>query len=335
MGVMARGAILLRARYVSRLLAFAAARGLDRQALVAQCGLPAAALTDEEPLVSLQALRALGPAVNAKLEEPRLGVELARSLGAGDYGALAFLARASTTLQEALDVFVAHATALNDTWSLTVEQSPKEGRLHMRIPKEPDALGEIGNTYFVAGLVVIARHLAGDDVHLERAWLAHAGPAPEGFEALVGGPVTMGAGENGLAMDSRFLRRALGSADPELRRWLGEVVGAKAHRADDPIAQLREILREALPTTLTLDQAARALAQSARTLQRRLADEKTSFAAELERVRRNLAEQLLSEGSSVQEVSYRLGYADPRAFARAHRRWTGLPPSEARAKSQH
>lgn len=327
---MRKSAVLLRARYVSRLLAFAARRGLDPRALVDACGLPEAALTEEEPLVSLDALRALGPLVAQRLKEPGLGVELARSLSAADYGAIAFLARASSSLAEALSSFAAHASALNSTWTVTVEHTADEARLCMRVPREPDALGAIGNTYFIGGLVVIARELAGADVHLERAWLAHEGPAPQGFEALVGAPVELGRGENGLAVSATFLRRSLGSADPALRQWLGQVVGAQTHPADDALARLREVLRNALPTILTLQQAARALAQSQRTLQRRLADENTSFAAELEGVRRALAEELLRQGTAVQEVSYRLGYADPRAFARAHRRWTGRAPGELR-----
>ncbi len=329
---MRKSAVLLRARYVSRMLAFAAQRGLDPRGLVESCGLPEAALVEEEPLVSLEALRALGPLVQARLGEPRLGVELARSLSPGDYGAIAFLARASASLSEALESFAAHATALNASWSVTVESSRAEARLKMRIPKEPDALGEFGNAYFIGGLVVIARQLAGEDVRLERAWLAHEGPPPPGFEALVGAPVAMGRGENGLAVSDTYLRRPLGSADPELRKWLGQLVGAKTRPPDDPHAQLREVLRAALPKILTLEEAARALAQSARTLQRRLADDGTSFAAILEQVRRELADELLSQGTAVQEVSYRLGYADPRAFARAHRRWTGRAPGEVRAR---
>ena len=33
---------------------------------------------------------------------------------------------------------------------------------------------------------------------------------------------------------------------------------------------------------------------------------------------------------SVSEVAFRLGYADVRAFTRAHKRWTGSVPSKAR-----
>lgn len=331
---MASRTIVLRARYVSRLLAFAGAQGLDARALARACGLPDTALSEDEPLVSLDALRALGPAVQRQLNEPRLGVRLAQALGAGDYGAIAFLARASGSLREALESFVAHATALNAAWTITLERGRGEAVLHVRIPREPDALGEVGNTFFLGGLVVIARTLAGSDVRPARAWLAHDGPVPEGFDALMGCAVAMGRAENGFAVADAFLDRPLESVDPELRKWLGQVVGARTRQADDPLARLREVLRDALPSTPTLASAARTLAQSARTLQRRLADDGTSFAAELDRVRRELAQELLASGESVQEVSYRLGYADPRAFARAHRRWTGRAPGEARSASR-
>lgn len=78
-----------------------------------------------------------------------------------------------------------------------------------------------------------------------------------------------------------------------------------------------------------VEQLARALRMSRRSLERALAEEGTSATALVEDERRQLALAWLPE-LSVDEVAARLGYSDARAFARAFKRWTGQAPSSAR-----
>ena len=64
-----------------------------------------------------------------------------------------------------------------------------------------------------------------------------------------------------------------------------------------------------------------------RTLQRRLSDVNTTFSAVVETAQMRRAVQLLERDDySLVEIAYKLGYADQANFARAFRRWTGLPP---------
>ena len=78
---------------------------------------------------------------------------------------------------------------------------------------------------------------------------------------------------------------------------------------------------------LTPQLAADALAISARTLSRRLADEGTSFRVLLDDVRREFACALLQDRSlSVGDVAFFLQYSEPAAFHRSFRRWTGQTP---------
>jgi AraC-like DNA-binding protein len=76
-----------------------------------------------------------------------------------------------------------------------------------------------------------------------------------------------------------------------------------------------------------MDALARALGCSRQTLYRRLRAEGTTFETLLDGLRRRLARRLLREERlSVKETSYRLGFADPAAFSRAFKRWTGSSP---------
>ncbi|MBY0279468.1 helix-turn-helix transcriptional regulator, partial [Candidatus Binatia bacterium] len=78
---------------------------------------------------------------------------------------------------------------------------------------------------------------------------------------------------------------------------------------------------------------ARALGMSGKTLARRLADERQSFRALVERTRRELAYRLvLHERIALGEVASRTGFADQAAFGKAFRRWFGASPSALRAR---
>ena len=79
--------------------------------------------------------------------------------------------------------------------------------------------------------------------------------------------------------------------------------------------------------TCELSRVARQLHMSARTLQRRLAREGTSYQTLLDLLRKELClEHLVNPGISLSEIAYLAGFSDSSALARDVRRWTGQSP---------
>jgi len=69
------------------------------------------------------------------------------------------------------------------------------------------------------------------------------------------------------------------------------------------------------------------------TLYRHLRDHGTSFEEELDAVRRQIAERMLSGGGlSIAQVAQALGYTEPVSFTRAFNRWHGIPPTTWRRR---
>ena len=72
---------------------------------------------------------------------------------------------------------------------------------------------------------------------------------------------------------------------------------------------------------------------SSRTLNRRLKAVGTSYSAIISELRQDLSRQLLSDGKeSIDNIAFRLGYADSSNFSKAFRSWNGLSPSQFRQK---
>jgi AraC-like DNA-binding protein len=94
---------------------------------------------------------------------------------------------------------------------------------------------------------------------------------------------------------------------------------------------VREIVRERLERPdLSLRTVARMLAVSPRTLQRRLADEGTSWRVIVDGTRRERVTALLAEDVTADVTAARVGYAGSRALRRALRRWreSALPQAD-------
>jgi len=85
-----------------------------------------------------------------------------------------------------------------------------------------------------------------------------------------------------------------------------------------------------------IQQVARHLAVSPRTLQRRLASEGSSYQDVLEAWRKDAAQRHLSESNlAVSEVAFLLDYSEPAPFHRAFKRWFGVTPQAFRQAQLH
>jgi AraC-like DNA-binding protein len=113
--------------------------------------------------------------------------------------------------------------------------------------------------------------------------------------------------------------------------WLLEL--AQKSLTDQVKGTLKKLLAGQRPT---LQDVARELRLSTRTLQRRLTAERAKFQALMEEARRELAQHYLMHSSlELNETAYLLGYEDSNSFFRAFHQWEGTSPGEWRAVHAH
>lgn len=115
--------------------------------------------------------------------------------------------------------------------------------------------------------------------------------------------------------------------EPELKRRLSEL------DVDETFsARVRSALIEMLPAgESSIDDVARRLGLSKRTLQRKLSEEGTSFQKQLNHTRELLAKHYLNTTAmSTDEIAYLLGYLELNSFLRAFSAWMSMSPSEYR-----
>lgn len=111
--------------------------------------------------------------------------------------------------------------------------------------------------------------------------------------------------------------------DEELRQFTGQETFPEHVRAT--------IQRKLTGRRPKIQEIARELRISSRTLQRRLQDAGSNFQQVLEDARHQLARHYLTHSAlEMSETAYLLGYEDSNSFVRAFRTWEGVPPAHWR-----
>jgi AraC-like DNA-binding protein len=160
-------------------------------------------------------------------------------------------------------------------------------------------------------------------------------PHHSGLRALFDGELQFDAPCIRMRFQAGLLDKGL-QGDPYLGRLARGQLDARlpleAAKPGGLIEQVKERITVLLDHDASLTRVARDLGLSARTLQRQLDAQLTSFHALVEEVRRSHALHAMREtAQSVVKLAARLGYADAASFRRAFRRWTGSSPAGYRA----
>jgi len=253
-------------------------------------------------------------------------------------GVPAYLAVCSETVEAAIHGFQRYASVVCDGFTAQVKSDRAGLQLVVNaadpIWRQCRHLGEFGTARMIAALRIITgvalRPVAVQFMHPR-------GVSPSECRRFFRCPVEYGA-----AADSvRFAKADLAIRIPTADDRLGVIL--RAH-ADDLLHQVRRkqvasledrvmgIVADRLGSgRLSLQDIARELGISDRTLRRRLADAGTSFSALVERKRIDLAQEWLTGTDfDLKHISFLLGYSEPAAFSRAFKRRTGSSPGRLR-----
>jgi AraC-like DNA-binding protein len=310
--------------------------GIAAGPLLAQANLTAKQMQDAgATVVARDQARFLDLAADA-LHDDLLGLHVAQGLELRKAGLLYYVMASSATMLEAVQRVVRY-------WSISDESMQQQcvaGR----------------NVDITLQYVGARRHL---DRHISECWAAIVVSAvrritarrlsplrvrfvhprrecPAELAEFFGGAVEFGARSDDIRYARAVAATPVVGADPYLNKVLvGYCEEALAHRR--PVrGSFRSRAENAIVSLLphaeaSATQVASRLGLSGRTFARRLADEGLTFSTLLDRLRLDLATRYLADpGLSISQVAWLLGYQEASAFSKAHKRWTGVSPSEAR-----
>jgi AraC-like DNA-binding protein len=153
---------------------------------------------------------------------------------------------------------------------------------------------------------------------------------------FVGTTVQFGADTDEFSLNANARELPLIHADPYLNNLLLKYCEAALPDRRGNVSQLRTRVENAISSLLphgrvVVDDVARSLGMSKRTLARKLSDEGLNFTEILQQLRRDLAVRYLADRKlHVSKIAWLLGFAEVGAFTHAFKRWTGKTPSQTR-----
>jgi AraC-like DNA-binding protein len=299
-------------------------------------GLPAGLFDQERILVSTEELFAFYRGLGQASPDPAIGLRLGTEPRVERYDPIAIAALSARSFRDALQR-LARYKQLTCPEELHVTERGDECRVRFKWllaeETEPPVLVDV----CFARVVDIVRRGTGAPIRPRRLEL-HGSAGRRGmYERHFDCPATVEARENAIVfaradVDRPFLTHnadLFAIVGPQLEAELRQALAAKT-LGDQVKGILKPLLAGRRPG---IEDVARELRVSPRTLQRRLAGDGATFQQLLQEARRELARHYLLHSSiELNETAYLLGYEDSHSFFRAFHDWEGDSPGEWRAR---
>ncbi len=330
--------------FVIGMLAGLARRGIDSQPLVSAAGID---LADTDSRIPIARYAALYNQINHALDDEGFGL-FAQPMRLGSFEFLCRGMLSAPTLAEALQRASRFLHIVLPDLAIDVRRSHGRAELLIfetrRLSENPDDPGRIFAFEWLLRLLHgLSCWLAGRGLALDSVIFPYHRPEHAEDYALIftedsrfAPTLASGVGTLVASFNANFLdlpiRRDEAALDAFLEGAPGKIT--TLYRRDrEMVIRVRDLLRAALPTTLSLDDIANRLHLSPRTIHRRLEDEGSSFRGIKDALRRDMAlARLTKTKDAIADVAADLGYADTSAFYRAFVEWTGMAPIHYRRK---
>ena len=311
--------------------ALLAALDLRASDLLRRAGLPEGLLNTPRPTVTSNDFIALWEAMTESIETPTPGLFLGQAFEAESFSPPLLAAFCSPDLKVATERLSRFKPLVGP---LILEVHDMTAGLELTFDAEPGVF--LPSEYIAAELVFLV-HLARLATKADIRPIAvemRAPPEHDDYASFFGRSVRKGP-FNRVVFSATDARRPFLSANPALFQVFESDLQARLDEMDQAAStaeRLRAVLTEVLPAgQADIRISAKRLGMSARTLQRRLESEDTSFQMELKAIRETLARDYLAQKAITNsEIAFLLGYEDPNSFFRAFHDWTGTTPDRLR-----
>jgi AraC-like DNA-binding protein len=309
--------------------------GLSPETALRRAGLPMGLFKADKILVSTKEFFALYRGIAETSNDPGFGLKLGTEERLERYDPIKIAAISARSFRDAVER-ISRYKQLTCPEEIRVVERGNEAAVQfvwlLAHDKEPPLLVDV----CFAWIISVAHRGIGRPVSPKRVELQRPAADREIYEKHFGSPVRFRADRNALVfnkadMDLPFLTHnadLLGIVAPQLEAELTEQLAQKTF-SEQAKGILKHLLAGQRPAIQDL---ARELHLSTRTLQRRLSEQGITFQRLLDDARRELAHHyLLHSSRELNETAYLLGYEDANSFFPAFQHWEGTSPGHWRA----
>lgn len=312
--------------------------GIDEARVLRLAGISPEAYRAPRPRFSTRQFFALWQAIGEVSDDPSLGLRMGEHRSAEHVEVILLVAMYSANFHEAMEK-IARYKRLVCPEEITVEYRGAEAIAHYRwTAAENHAPPTLTDAMFASALHLVRGGTGHAAITPRRVEFIRRKPSAECvamYEAYFGCPVRFGAARDLLVWNVATMHEPFLTHNEDLVDLL--LPGLEAALRDYAKAQsLSEQVGAILGRSMhgerpSVEAVAKQLHISPRTLQRRLADEGTSYQQQLDLVRQQTARHLLtSTDMEAGEIAFFLGFEEINSFTRAFHHWEGTTPNRWR-----
>lgn len=309
-------------------------RGEDCEIYLKDVGIAAELLNEPAARVTSDQYIALFRALTRRRNDDLLGF-LSRPLRRGSVALVFRAAISATTLEKAMRRAAHTFGLLQDD---VVVEPVREGDLAgwaLRFTDTTRARPAFLHEVLLRVFWRLLAWLAGGRLPVARFDFAFAVPPYAGsYGPVFPAPLNFDRPQSAMWFDAELLQHPVRRDEAALREFLANAqsyVILPRRGGDEVSGRIRHDLQHMQPAWPGLAACAEAMHMSTATLQRRLAQEGTSFQSLKDELRRDLAiSRLNTSAVSIGALASELGFADSAAFQRAFKNWTGSAPGPYR-----
>jgi AraC-like DNA-binding protein len=309
----------------------------DYERLLANSNVDVQALEDPDGTLTIAELESLVDVASRITGRTDLGFEVGRRVRLNSHGPLGYALLSSRTIDQVLRLTMRYYHLIVPVFTLRYERSRNSGEVTftpcavMQQRTLQFFLEAIAVSFHVQAQMILGQDNEGYDIYLSME------PPPHVNRYLSSTPARFHFGERrvvGVTVNiaSSLLDKPLPMADESVVRRIEaqcEALSAKPGQVKEWGEFVAMMLRESENLQLTLEDVARSLNVTARTINRYLSKEGLSFRDISQRVRFERACDLLKTGElNVSQIALSLGFNDVGNFSRAFRRYKGVSPTD-------
>lgn len=268
-----------------------------------------------------------------------LPLRVGSAMSCADYGAFGLAWKSATDLRGSYARAERYARVLTSVSTYEVERVDGGAFMHLHRDGERRLGLRLSNEATIASVLAISREASSEDVRPLEVHFKHEAPRSTAeHETIFGCPTRFESDRDALLVSDEALQTPNKVGDEGIVRFFDTVLHADVLRlGEEPslASQVRNRISQSLSEGVpTVSDVAGHLAMSARTLQRRLADQGLTYQGLVDQARQRLAQRLLRETAySMIEIAFMTGFAEQSSFNRAFRRWEGQTPRSYRLGS--
>lgn len=323
-------------------IALCAQYGISPDTASRRAGLLPQMLTDPQAVFTVAQLDALILAIQDELRDPAFALHLGEFIRIDLLQMVGTLVITAPTTREALAQFIRFKKLIHPVGELILREEGRTAHLIYRLGANEGISGRFRYAeMYSSAIVCVARAMLRRDIKVYRVSFTHDASAYRDELARVFGSDTefvFNADENIASFERDLLDEPLPGHFPAYHKQIEQLATRRLAELPDSGntsgAVLRYLEEQIGRRVVGMEDVARHLDMTLRTLQRRLKEDETTYAALRDSVRYRYAQKYLNDpGMDMESIAAALGFSETANFYPAFKRWSGMSPGEFRKRN--